>query len=307
LQSSLVRDLEWVISSPPIIQGIHQQKNWTESNFWLNESRNFTGQYQRLDANPDILNELLQQQHDHRLGHHFETLLAYWFQHNKRYQILAQNLQVNQGNKTIGEFDFIIQDTLSNKTQHWEVACKFYLGLGNTQYRTHWLGPMLKDRLNIKFKSMQQRQSALSEQPAAKQLLQQLNISIDERICLMKGRLFYPIKQTSSPSPNKATNNHQRGWWARPDEFLAHFKNKALRWRPLKKNQWFAPQQNKYSDINHCTEELLHYFLNEHQQRPLCIAGFSLDESPSSELERGFLVAKDWASNVNIVDNSHSN
>jgi len=166
---------------------------------------------------------------------------------------------------------------------------------------------MLKDRLNIKFKTMQQRQSALSEQPAAKQLLQQLGLQIDERICLMKGRLFYPIKQTLSPAPNKANNNHQRGWWARPDEFKHLFNKAPLQWRPLRKNQWLAPQHNKHSDVNHRAEDILHYFLNEHQQRPLCIAGFSQDESLSNELERGFLVAKDWANNINIVDNRDSN
>jgi len=302
-----VRDLEWVISSPPIIQGVHKKNDWTESDFWLRESRNFSTQYQQLDNKPDTLNELLQHQHDHRLGHRFETLLAFWFQHNSRYQIIKQNLQVNDGNKTIGEFDFIIKDTLSNKIQHWEVACKFYLGLGNTQQRTNWVGPMLKDRLSLKFKTMQQRQSQLSEQPAAKQLLQHLGLHIDERICLMKGRLFYPIKQTHCPSPNKAANNHQRGWWARPDEFNDHFQNKSLQWRPLNKNQWLAPQYNKYSDVNHSASEILRYFLNERQQHPLCIVGFSQDESLSHEIERGFLVAKDWANRINIVDNRDSN
>jgi len=302
-----VRDLEWVISSPPIIQGIHQQNNWTESDFWLRESRNFSTQYQQLDNKPDTLNELLQHQHDHRLGHRFETLLSFWFQHNQRYQVIQQNLQVNDGKKTIGEFDFIIKDTLSNKIQHWEVACKFYLGLGNTQHRTNWVGPMLKDRLSLKFKTMQQRQSQLSDQPAAKQLLQHLDLHIDERICLMKGRLFYPIKQTHCPPPNKAANNHQRGWWARPDEFNKHFSNKPLQWRPLNKNQWLAPQHNKYSDVNHSASEILSYFLNERHQHPLCIVGFSQDESLSNEIERGFLVAKDWANRINIVDNRDSN
>ncbi len=249
----------------------------------------------------------MQQQRDYRLGHRFETLLAFWFEHSQRYQIIAQNLQVYEANRTIGEFDFIIKDLERNKVQHWEVACKFYLGLGSTGKRENWLGPMLKDRLNLKFDNMQQRQSLLSEQPAAQQLLQRHGLHIDESICLMKGRLFYPLKQVLSPSPEQAGNNHQRGWWARPDEFLAHYDAQPLRWRPLTKNQWLAPQQHDHSNINHNAREILQQFHDKPQHHPLCIVGFAQDESSSEELARIFLVAKDWAKTIDIVDNGSPN
>lgn len=298
-----MRDLEWVIASPPIIQGWQQQQNWTESSFWRAESKNFHTQYQQLDTSPDTLNELLQQQHDHRLGHRFETLLSFWFETNQRYQIIAQNLQINDGNKTLGEFDFIVKDQLTNSTQHWEVACKFYLGIGNTQYRKNWVGPMLKDRLSLKYKAMKNRQSLLSEQPVAQQKLKQLNIHIDQRICLMKGRLFYPLQQAHTPPPTISNNNHQRGWWARPGDFQQHFKSKKMQWRPLKKNQWLALQRNEYSNVNHTTDEILHFFLTERQQHPLCIVGFANNDESHEELVRVFLVAKDWAKSSQIIDN----
>jgi len=298
-----VRDLEWVISSPPIIQGWQQQQNWTKSSFWQTESKNFHAQYQQLESTPDTLNELLQHQHDHRLGHRFETLLSFWFKNNHRYQIIAQNLQINDGNKTIGEFDFIVKDQLTNRTQHWEVACKFYLGLGDTQYRKNWVGPMLKDRLSLKYKAMKNRQSLLSEQPIAQQKLKQLGIHIDQRICLMKGRLFYPLQHAHTPPPTISHNNHQRGWWARPNDFHEYFKSKKMQWRPLKKNQWLAPQRNEYRHVNHSTDEILHFFLTERQQHPLCIVGFANSEQSHEELARVFLVAKDWAKPSQIIDN----
>jgi hypothetical protein len=306
LQHALVRDLAWVIVNPPIIQGLKQHQYWTESSDWQQAYQAFKAPLKKLDANPAELVELLAKQKDYRLGHRFETLLTYWFNHSHRYEILAQNLQIQDTNKTIGEFDFIIKDHARDKVQHWEVACKFYLGINDTAFTQSWVGPMLKDRLDLKYDSMQSRQSKLSEHPAAKQQLQQLGLTIDEHIGLMKGRLFHPIQSTEPAHPSLVASDHQHAQWARLEHFVKHFQSSRYQWQVLKKDQWMASQlycsDNSYLD----TDSIAQYFLDRSQASPLCLAGFLPETSKGHEIKRIFLVAKDWAKKSNFNDNTNS-
>lgn len=304
LHDSVVRDLAWVIASPPLIQGHIDICNWTDSAFWQNERFNFQPHLLDVDTKPTALHQFLYQQRDQRLGHRFETLLSYWFNNNDRYQIIAQNLQIQDAERTIGEFDFIVNDTINNTHQHWEVACKFYLGLGDTKEINNWHGPMLQDRLAVKYEQMQTRQSQLSILPASFASLEKLNIQIDQHICLMKGRLFYPVSQDTRRSPTLISAEHQQGWWARPEEFIQRFKRQNLRWYLLNKNQWLAKLYFKPDDPGYSTDQLLELFLSEPSNRPICIAAFNPEQASKKEITRGFLVAKDWASELIIDDNT---
>ncbi len=304
LKNTLVKDLAWAITSPPIIQGQKHLINWTKTSDWTQAYEKFKAQLKALDQDPSKLTQLLNKQNDYRLGHYFETLFRYWFEHNDRYQLLIQNLQIRDAGKTLGEFDFIVKDAVSGNVQHWEVACKFYLGIKNTPQHLCWVGPMLKDRLDIKYKSMQTRQSKLSAHPVAKQQLQQLNISIDEHVCLMKGRLFHPIDTSSSTLPQLIANTHQRGQWVRANHFLENFKSSAFQWQPLTKNQWLASQPYNANETYYRAEDILQYFLDKTPSGPLCLSGFLPDQSTSHEVKRIFLVGKDWANTFNFNDNT---
>jgi len=303
-QHSLVRDLEWVIANPPIIQGQQGNRNWTSANDWAQAHKDFKRQLDELNENPQPLVNLLAEQRDYRLGHRFETLLSYWFKHNGRHEILAQNLQVQDHNRTIGEFDFIVKDRLTHKIQHWEVACKFYIGINDTSKAEHWVGPMLKDRLDIKYHSMRSRQSKLSAHPAAKTQLKRLNMLIDEHICLIKGRLFHPLRSSSKVYPNFVSSVHQRGQWARIDDFLKYFQSQKILWQPLDKNQWMAAQTYMPDQRYFTTVDIVQYFLDRPKNSPLCLAGFLSDTATKQEKTRVFLVAKDWAKNLNFTDNT---
>lgn len=304
LKDKAVRDLAWLVNNPPIIQGKLGETNWTDSDFWQQQHQQAHDLLLRLDANPSALYANLDKQKDHRLGHRFETLLSYFFNNSARYQILAQNLQVQNEERTIGEFDFIIQDTVLNKTQHWEVACKFYLGLGDTTCINNWHGPMLKDRLDIKFNQMQCKQSQLSNHPAAALYLKAHGINIDQHVCLMKGRLFHPIDSTRRHTPTPVSSDHQYGWWARPDEFIQHFKQPHYRWLILNKGQWFASQRYDPNAISYNSHELLNTLMPDASPRPTCIAGFNHPTAGQTETTRGFLIAKDWANELTINHNS---
>ena len=290
-----VRDLAWLINSPPIIQETINHTHWTNSTFWLQQYEEVNDLLRQLDANPFELHDLLEQQKDKRLGHRFETLLSFFFKLNKRYKILAQNLQIQDENRTIGEFDFIVRDTLLNKTQHWEVACKFYLGIGDTLQLANWHGPMLRDRLDIKFEQMQTKQSQLSSHACATNQLNTLGIHIDQRICLLKGRLFHPISNDHQYSPLHISNDHQAGWWTRANDFNTNTSHGNMTWAILNKDQWFAPQEFSAATDTYCHDKLVDIFLAKSNPRPICIAGYSQQPDSAIETTRGFLVANDWA------------
>ena len=290
-----VRDLAWVVNSPPIIQDLIGHSHWTSSTFWLHQYQEVKDLLCQLDANPSDLNYALKHQKDKRLGHRFETLLSFFFSLNKRYKILAKNLQIQDGNRTIGEFDFIVRDTLLNKTQHWEVACKFYLGLGDALHLSDWHGPMLRDRLDIKFNQMQTKQSQLSSHVSAINHLNTCGIHIDQRVCLMKGRLFRPASNDHQHFPNPISSDHQTGWWARADDFNTDVQHDNMRWAILSKNQWFAPQELNPTTVTYQRDKLLDVFLADNNPRPICIAGFKQQQDSTVETTRGFLVANDWA------------
>jgi len=306
LNNSIVRDLAWVIDSPPLIQGNVAHCSWTTTNQWHRAYREFTTHLTAIKDNPRALQKLISEQTDRRLGHRFETLLTYWFNSSERYDIICQNLQVQDTNRTLGEFDFIVKDKQTKQTQHWEVACKFYLGIGDTNNIENWHGPMLKDRLAIKYERMQSRQSRLSKQVAAKKMLAEMNTHIDQHICLMKGRLFYPISQQQPQKPSLISPDHQHGWWARPSQFTNQFQHQALRWRFLNKQQWLSTQLFDANDTFYSAEELANIFSTDSDRRPTCIAGFNIDGITTEEVSRGFLVPKDWAEHLNLTDNMNT-
>ncbi|MBQ0723769.1 MAG: DUF1853 family protein [Cycloclasticus sp.] len=304
-QNSSVRDLAWVLASPPIIQGNIDTCHWTDSAFWQQQGHAFHNNLLQADTDASALQHLLKKQTDRRLGHRFESLLSYWFNNSDQYQLVAQNLQVQDAEKTVGEFDFIVKDHLNNTHQHWEVACKFYLGLGDTAQLGNWYGPMLKDRLAIKYKQMQNRQSQLSHHPASVNILNTLGIRIQQHICLMKGRLFYPLTQSKKTPPNLVSNDHQQGWWSKTNDFFEYYKESTLRWCILSKHQWLAQQNFNPMESSYSTTELIDVFSCEANPRPICVTGFLTDSPQQLEQTRGFLVAKDWANAIIINDNSN--
>lgn len=282
-----VRDLAWVIHSPPLFQNQPFDLDWTDSSLdgWLRE----------LDQDPQPLLDRLAEQTDHRLGHRFETFLEFALEKHPRYQILAHNLQIRDGTQTIGEFDFVLLDREQNKRLHMEVACKFYLGLGDTRNTASWHGPMLRDRLDRKLDHMARRQSRLAQHPVARQKLDDFGWPIDASTCLMKGRLFYPLHQTNAPMPNEAAPDHARGHWCFARDFRPRAAGRAAYWQKLNKNCWFSIRLPDPTMPRLTAEDIETLIVTEPDMRPLCLAGFPDTDQASKECERLFIVPDHWA------------
>ena len=273
--------------------GIH----WPEPDWFRAIDRAWHPQLAELDAHPQPLRATVEARKDRRLGNYFETLWRFWLANNERYALLHANLPVRSKDRTLGEFDLLVEDRETGKTLHWELAVKFYLGVGDTARPENWWGPAQRDRLDLKVRRMVDHQSRLSQQPEAATLLNHLGLRIDETWVILKGRLFYPAQQPVI-EPNGAHPEHLRGFWA-PMTGFARFEE-AL-WLPLDRHQWLAPQTEIDPSTCRRGTEITAEWRRLPLRRPLCLARVE----NAVEIDRGFVVPDDWSAAVRAAAVKH--
>lgn len=227
-----------------------------------------------LEKDDAPLRHYLQRITSHRLGPYFEHLWLYWLQNNEHYRCLDHNVQIRDAGKTIGEFDIIVEDLTTQTIEHWEIAIKFYLGIPPLNNETHWLGPHQKDRLDLKYHHLVEKQLNLSQNSVAKQHLKNQGWDISQRKLISKGRLFYPLNHTPT-HPSNICKHHLRGIWLGDDEFTKEFKNNKAHFYWLNKDEWMVlrPRQpQSFNDIQntikkqtspHPIQLLVHHWQDE--------------------------------------------
>ncbi len=156
--------------------------------------------------------QLARQPRPRRLGQHFENLVAGALGHHPRFEIVARNVPLRRGAATLGELDLLVRDHGDGALCHWELALKFYLGLPGATLQRGWPGPDPRDQLARKAAHLFDRQLTRSEEPAVKSLLAARGWSIQRRVLLTRGRLFYPCEGTPPAYP-WLHPGHQRGVW----------------------------------------------------------------------------------------------
>lgn len=158
---------------------------------------------------------LARQPRSKRLGEHFENLVAALIQHSDHLDLVARNLTLREHGRTLGELDLLVREHASGELVHWELALKFYLGLGEGR---GWPGPNPRDQLAIKARHLYEVQLPRAAQPGAMAQLRAAGHVIHRRALLTHGRLFYP-HPAFCPAPSQADPAHQRGlWWREPPE-----------------------------------------------------------------------------------------
>lgn len=259
---------------------------WLENGWFERISADYANVLQSLDRDPRPLRQLVDSRRDRRLGSYFEALWRFWLGDNRRYHLLYANLPLHTGSRTLGEFDFLVQDRKTGKTLHWEIAVKFYLGVADTSQAANWLGPARQDRLDIKTRRLLSHQSKLSRYPEAAELFERLGIRVDETWLILKGRLFYPAR-IKADQPQGAFRQHLRGFW------LALRSLPLLEsslWLPLEHRQWLAPLAGV--DPATCLDSaaLMEKWRHTGPQHPVCVARIV----EGMEVERGFIVNDEW-------------
>ncbi|MBE9559290.1 MAG: DUF1853 family protein [Proteobacteria bacterium] len=283
-----VRDLAWAVCSPPLISKLSASCVWPESKWFKQIFEQSLPWLLAVDEDPVQLEKLLAEQKDRRLGKYFETLWYFWLCHNPRYQVIEHNLQIIIDGETLGEIDFIVLDKVTKKIMHWEVAVKFYLGVGDTSEMINWHGPNLCDRLDIKVDHLLHRQSVVSRDQRVAKWLKQRGLQIDCCTVILKGRLYYPWQQ-NVVSPEKCCADHLRSWWLNTEQFVRAFDDEQ-RFSPLINTGWMERNPTLCVKKSYNKKALYETVSNEIVRLPLHLALCN----PCHTRDRLFLVGLEW-------------
>lgn len=294
-----VRDLAWVVSSPPLILQQSHPCFWPPTQWFQQMARDTLPWLAIIDENPAELEALIAGRKDRRLGKYYETLWFYWLSHDKRYDIVENNIQIIIDGETLGEIDFVLFDNVTRQTVHWEVAIKFYLGAGDTRQMRHWHGPNSRDRLDIKVQHLRDRQSLISKDQRVSRWLDTQGIHIDQCAVILKGRLYYPWdylqndvqngRQIASLMPAEGASEHLFSWWITLSQMDKVF-DVTQRFMPLISKGWLeripTSREEGLLDIKAIIEAISNKTLRLPLHLQLC--------NPRDSLDRVFIVDDNW-------------
>ena len=241
-QDKTVRELAWVIASPPLLQ--HEAflpYSWFQ-NSYLHDLEFLL----RLDKKPFPLHNFLAQKKNKRLGKYFESLLEFWFIESEQFDLIASNLQVLDGKRTVGEIDFILKDLKTDTVYHLEVAVKFYLQHESGEHFMQWIGPNTRDRLAFKYEKLLNKQLLILDDPSSEKLLEQFILKDVQRKCFFKGFFFYSNHSVSF-LPNLFHPDHLRAKHLSFSGFVTvEFPYRFLN---VEKHDWFSVPEVKSESL----------------------------------------------------------
>lgn len=240
-QHPAVRDLVWLIASPPLLPdpGVAalpaNSARWPGAAEYLALYDRHEPWLRRLDAEPQPLLTFCAQSRDHRLGRYAEDLLQFWLAapDNPEFEQIASHVPLRENGITLGEPDFLVRERASGKLWHIELALKFYLGTADQQ----WLGPNRKDSLARKLDHLCRHQLPLLQAPAGQTWLQTHALETPAPWAWLKGRLFSPFAtRIVTPGQTSATP-----CWFTPRELQAYAADRDDHWHVLGKSHWLSP------------------------------------------------------------------
>lgn len=140
-----------------------------------------------LDFIPQPISESI------RLGHQIEQLFVQLLAYSKKYNVVLSNHSVKRHKITIGEIDYIIQNTEDQSLTHVELTYKFYLIDPTIPEPIHQLiGPNRKDSFYEKLQKIKTKQFQLLHTEEAINELKNNTISVKDitsKACF-KAQLF---------------------------------------------------------------------------------------------------------------------
>lgn len=300
-RNQLVRDLVWVISSPSLFEFLPYQKGIQLFNqeIFDSEFNSLQKFINRLDLEPAILTEHIQIGNNRLLGKYFESLCEFWFLHSKRFKLINKSVQINHSGDTKGELDFILKDNLTEQYIHLETAGKFYISSENSKSWETFIGPNPNDNLKQKMDKLFNEQILLTQNKIVREYLHSLGIENINTAVLIKGYLFYPLKNFllgNISIPDFANPNHNRGWWIRFGEVEKLFDLNSDSWIILQRMNWVSKAIISDENDIYNTETLLAFLQGyfEFNHYPLLIASMKKIDDFFVETSRGFVVSDLW-------------
>ncbi len=274
--SQTLRDLRWAIASPSLLKPGSEE---VATALWEEE---------RLD--PEHFAAHFAEPPSHRVGYYFESLIGYWLEHIRKVEMLANGLQIQDEERTLGELDFVFRDE-GGSVIHWETAVKFYLySPGEAALGSHFIGPNAGDTFERKTRRIFEHQLPLSQQHN--------DSEITIRQAFVKGRIFYPPDRSRSPElPPRLSEDHLRGTWIRAADVAWLASGEADFARILMKPYWLARERRggELADVGTVAE--VQETLNEHfstRSEPVLLCLLRQEEDEFLETERVFVVGDAW-------------
>jgi len=162
-----------------------------------------TKYFLELDKNNSEIENFVKRKKNKRLGFYAEALLSYFFQTFREIELLLQNFQIIDRKRTIGEIDFII--LYNQKVIHLECAVKYYMlkDVSQKNNPSQWVGPRLKDNLELKLNKIIQHQIPLG---LRKEIQDEVNRPIDCSYLFLKG-VFFAEEEIKSGKINRNKPN----------------------------------------------------------------------------------------------------
>ena len=285
LRNEIARDLWWVLASIPMLHDVPQFPQHTEGE-QRDICRALLPFIRTIDAMSFEEASAAIGIDGWRVGLYFETLMAALIRAHPAWTLVGADVPIRQDGRTLGAFDFIVR-TADGAYQHWEIAVKFYLLLGDPMHWNHWLGPNQRDRLDKKVNRMRHHQIPLSRRTAALEVLHAFGAtSIEQHVALLKGIFF--VEWGDRPiGPPHASMAPSGLWVCEGDVASVNHQFSDSAWIPRHKPFWLAP-------IASCADADVHDQLPKNVSRPQMWSRVHHINGQLEEAERWFVVPNRW-------------
>lgn len=196
------------------------------------------------------------------LGKRVEYFFMSAINASKGYELITNNIQINDEQRTLGELDFIVKDLKTKKLLHIELMYKFYVYDPEFKIELErWIGPNRKDSLLQKIQRVNTNQFPLLHTPEAEKYLKSIDIdseSIQQQICF-KANLFIP-KNMQTQKFSQINENCIIGYWIHFKDFGDYDQEAFYFFAPEKQDWPIAPENWEewinFKDVNEQIKEL---------------------------------------------------
>ena len=222
-----------------------------------------------------------------RLGKYFEQLFGIAMRHSRDFELAEQNVQLFRERQTLGEFDAILKSCHNHKIIHAELAVKFFIQRGSGEALSDWVGPGLRDRLDLKYQHLINHQLQLSAIADTHVQNSPKFLPVDHVTLVTRGRLYYRYDDFISGNhhyPDEIAHDHLRGFWITQQEYSEFAEDDpSIEWFDLIKPYWLAEIRS------HNVQ-----YLNQFEVNTLRGAKQVVAMKSGEELMRGFVVTSQW-------------